>query len=272
MAYTEPPRSESPRTARWWRRPVDPAGASGIFRVKTAFLPAGKRRPRRKLPRPPLALNVSLLALAILLGGVAFVERRSLDRRFDRLVRQNAAAPFEIKRIRAELASLAGDERALARELDARARYVESAKRSEFYVLLDTRRGKFIFRYADRVVREAPAEVGPPRTIEGRRGKRWTFATLTGAFSVRQKVEGGAWRVPEWVYRMNGRPVPRPLPTVENGLGRYVLVLTNGYAIHSPPSAESPLRGPKPGSFLVPEADLAAVWRRIGPETRVYIF
>ena len=39
-----------------------------------------------------------------------------------------------------------------------------------------------------------------------------------------------------------------------------------------PPPANSPLRGAKPGSFMVPEADLAAIWKRVGPETRVYVF
>ena len=48
-----------------------------------------------------------------------------------------------------------------------------------------------------------------------------------------------------------------------NGLGRYVIFLPNSYVIHSPPPPDSPLQGPKPGSFMVPEADLAAIWPRI---------
>ncbi|HXM76073.1 MAG TPA: hypothetical protein VN971_04800, partial [Thermoanaerobaculia bacterium] len=56
------------------------------------------------------------------------------------------------------------------------------------------------------------------------------------------------------------------------GLGRYVIVLSEDAVIHSPPPPESPLKGVKPGSFLVPEADLAAIWKRVGPRTRVYVF
>jgi hypothetical protein len=89
---------------------------------------------------------------------------------------------------------------------------------------------------------------------------------------VKTKHENGGWKAPEWVYAMNGRKPPRPLPTIPSGLGRYVIVLENDYVIHSPPPPESPLRGAKPGSFLVPEADLAAIWPRIGPPTRVYVF
>ena len=48
--------------------------------------------------------------------------------------------------------------------------------------------------------------------------------------------------------------------------------LPDNYVIHSPPPAKSPLHGPKPGSFMVPEADMAAIWPRISTATRVYIF
>jgi hypothetical protein len=78
--------------------------------------------------------------------------------------------------------------------------------------------------------------------------------------------------VPEWVYRMDGRKPPKNLPTVANGLGRYVIVLGSDYVIHSPPPPDSPLKGVKPGSFMVSEADLAAIWPRVGAATRVYVF
>ena len=71
---------------------------------------------------------------------------------------------------------------------------------------------------------------------------------------------------------MNGVPIPASRPVIENGLGKYVIFLPDNYVIHSPPAADSPLHGPKPGSFMVPEEDLAAIWPRVTKETRVYIF
>ena len=61
-------------------------------------------------------------------------------------------------------------------------------------------------------------------------------------------------------------------PTIPNGLGKYVLFLPNGYVIHTPPSEESPLKGAKPGSYMVPEETLAAIWPRIHKGTPVYIY
>jgi hypothetical protein len=52
-----------------------------------------------------------------------------------------------------------------------------------------------------------------------------------------------------------------------------VLFLPNGYAIHTQPSEESPLQGVKPGSYMVPEDALRAIWPRIVTgKTQVYIF
>jgi hypothetical protein len=128
------------------------------------------------------------------------------------------------------------------------------------------------FRFGRAVVREADVQIGDAKTITSPAGKTWTFLPLKGAFSVTGKEDGYAWAVPEWVYAMRNQPAPTERAVVPNGLGRYVIFLPNSYVIHSPPPPESPLQGPKPGSFLVPEADLAAIWPRITPQTRVYIF
>ncbi|MEP6471871.1 MAG: L,D-transpeptidase [Acidobacteriota bacterium] len=243
--------------------------ASGILAVRTRFMK--KRGARRKLPRPGAGTLLFLFILVGVVGALAAVHRKALERDFAARVTLSRTTPDEIKRIRHELSDLELNEKELANALDARLKYLAAAKRNEFYIAIDTKKRGFSFHFADKTLRDAPVEVGPPRTILG--GKRkWTFAALTGAFSVGNKYEGGGWTVPEWVYRMNGTNPPKSPPTIRNGLGRYVIVLENQYVIHSPPPPDSPLKGAKPGSFMVPEADLAAIWKRVGPETRVYVF
>jgi hypothetical protein len=242
---------------------------SGIFAVRTRFL--RKRMPGRKLPRPSTGF-LFVLFLLLGIGGVgAAIHRRVLERDFETRVARSETAPYEIKRLRRELADLELSEKELANALDTRLKYLAATKRNEFYISIDTKKHAFSFHFADRTLRDAPVEIGAPRTIVSGK-KKWTFAPLTGSFNVDNKVEGGSWRVPEWVYRMNGEKPPKSAPSIANGLGRYVIVLDNEYVIHSTPSPESPLKGPKPGSFMVPEADLAAIWKRVGPETRVYVF
>jgi len=227
---------------------------------------------RTRAPRPALATNLAVLALGLAAAGTAAIHRQVLDRRFAEVVSLGAGAPLEIKRLKGDLLRMELTEEELERELDARLKYLETAKRNEFYLSIDTEEKKLYLKNGENVLREAPVEIGEAATISGKREKTWTFAPLKGAFAVTGKAEGANWRIPAWVYAKNRTPAPRELPTVANGLGRYVVSLPNGYVIHSPPAAESPLKGVKPGSFLVPEKDLAAIWPRVKNRMRVYIF
>jgi hypothetical protein len=256
----------------WWLRTVAPQ-ASGIFRRRTEFLRRSQalRRPP-KLPRPTVSASLLLLLFGVAVAGAAFAHRRSLDARFEAQVVRGRTAPFDVQRIRRDLAALDLDEKALARELEARLSAAAQQAASDFYLVLDTRTKTLTLRFGDRIVREAPLAVGPPRFLRAASGERVTAPPLTGAFTVRQKLERPAWKAPASAYIQAGRPVPDPLPEIRGGLGRYVVVLAEDVVLHSPPPVESPLHGPRPGSFEAPEADLAAIWKRIGPETRVYVF
>jgi hypothetical protein len=256
---------------KWWRR--RPMQASGIVRVRTNFLRRLGREPdRKKLFRPPLLVNLLLLVVAVLGGAGALAHRRSLDDRLDALLAQDAAAPFEIKKIRRDLAELETDEKTLSKELDTRLKYARAQRVQEFYLVLDRATRRFAFKFADRVVRDGCFDIGAPDRISDRHGATWTFAPVTGAFSVQEKLEHADWQPPAWVYAMNREKAPANPPVVPDGLGRYVLQFSGGYIIHSPPAAGSPLTAAKPGSFMFSEQDLGAIWRRVNPGTRVYIF
>ncbi|HKD11130.1 MAG TPA: L,D-transpeptidase [Thermoanaerobaculia bacterium] len=261
----------SPDDSRsWWRR--EPMRASGLVRLRTQYLKLPVGEPRRKLPRPSVAFSLALLAGGLIVAGAGALHRGAIDRRLAGLLAAGDSAPFEVQRIRKDLADLEVDEQELSNALDARLKYAESANARDFYIVIDTKARRMDFKYADRVVRSAPVEIGAPATVTTKSGKRWVFVPVTGAFSVREKLENASWTAPDWAYALKGRPVPNPLPEIPDGLGRYVLVFAGGYAIHSPPAPASPLAGPKPGSFQIPEADFAAIWKRVGPDTRIYVF
>ncbi len=246
--------------------------ASGIIAMRTGFLRVSRRfRKAPKRPRPAWTLSLALLGVAAAMGAGATWHRRTLDRQFAETLRQSSAVPADLKRLRQELADSEADAKTLGAELDSRLKYLESVQSEDFFIVLDTVRKRFRFQYGDRILREAPAEPGLTKTIEAGK-RRWTFPALSGAFSIREKLQGADWSPPAWVYAMDGKPVPEPLPRIENGLGKYVIVLSGDAVIHSAPPPDSPLHGAKPGSFLVPEKDLAAIWKRVGPRTRVYVF
>lgn len=231
-----------------------------------------QRRERRSFPRPPLWLNLTLLAIAAATFAFAQRQRNIIDVKTAALFKPSASSPAELNRMREELAQMDVTGEQLGKEIDGRMQYLESLQRAEFYVSIDTQKQVLQLRFGKDVVRECPVQIGAAKTIKGKSGKTWTFLPLKGAFNVTGKEQGYAWAVPEWLYAMQNQSVPADRSVVANGLGKYVIFLPNNYVIHSPPPPDSPLQGPKPGSFMAPEEDLAAIWPRITNDTRVYIF
>ena len=230
-----------------------------------------ERVERRSFPRPPLSLNLALLIIAIATFASAKYQRSVIEAKMAILFKASpSSSPAELNRIREELSDMDLTRAQLAHQLDARLQYAQSLNSEQFYISVDTAKRKFYFRLGNDIVREADAVIGEGKTIKSRDGRTWTFVPVKGAFTVSDKDSDYSWRVPAWVYAMN---IDVRRPVVANGLGKYVIILQDNYIIHSPPPDTSPLSGmPKPGSIMVPEADLAAIWPRIDKETRVYIF
>ena len=227
---------------------------------------------RRSFPRPPLWLNLALLALAAVTFGFAKHQRNAIVEKTAILFGQNPNSPADLNRIRDELAQMDLTRDQLAKELDGRLQYLQMLQSEQFYISIDTGRRKLQLRFGKDVARETDVQIGETKTLVSSNGKTWTFSPLKGGFNVTGKDDDYKSPVAEWVYALRGEPIPARRPVVRNWLGRYIVFLPNGYVIHSPPPGESPLQGPKPGSYMVPEEDLAAIWPRITTDTRIYIF
>jgi hypothetical protein len=227
---------------------------------------------RRSFPRPPLWLTLLLLVLGV--GGILYARhhRQQVSKQFAHVIAEEARTPADVKKLKGEIADLGLNRDQLQKELDGRAKFLASLKSEDFYLSIDTKARKIRFYYGDTVLREDDVQIGESKELAAG-DKRWTFVPLKGAFPVEAKLVSYAWPVPEWVYAMRNEPVPPQRPVVAEGLGKYVIFLPNGYAIHTQPSAESPLQGPKPGSYMVSEDMLRAIWPRIHKDkTQVYIF
>jgi hypothetical protein len=216
-----------------------------------------------------------LLLVVVALATFVFAQqqRNEIDAKTAILFTPTKSNPAEVNQIREELSQMDVTERQLKRELDARMEYLHTIDSEQFYLSVDTARKKLALRLGKDVVREADIQVGDARTVKSGT-KTWTFVPVKGAFTVTDKKTNYGWVVSEWAYALRGEPLPAVRQNIANGLGTYVLFLPDGYLIQSPPPPSSPLAGtPKPGSIMVPEADLAAMWPRITPgQTRVYIF
>jgi hypothetical protein len=227
---------------------------------------------RRSFPRPPLWLNLTLLLLGVAGLLLGRMHRDRTASRFAHVIQEQARTPEDLKRIKTDLAEMDLTRDALQKELHGRLQFVSALKSENFSLVIDTRARKMRFLYGDTLLREADVTPGDTRTISGG-GKQWTFVPLKGAFTVEAKLVDQDWEVPSWVWAMRNEPAPPEPRHIAGGLGKYVISLPNGYAIHSPPPAASPLQGAKPGSYMVAEDDLRAIWPRIHKgKTQVFIF
>jgi hypothetical protein len=227
---------------------------------------------RRSFPRPPLWLNLLILLIGVAILVYSQRHRKEVSAEFADVLTAEARTPGDVKKVKEELAEMDLTREALRRELDSRMKFVSSLKSENFYLSVDTASRKLRFYYGDTVLRQADLTIGESKTVKSGE-KTWTFIPLKGAFSIEAKLVKHAWQVPEWVYAMNNQPVPPQRPSIPNGLGEYVLFLPDGYAIHTPPAEGSPLQGPKPGSYMVSEDFMRAVWPRIhSGKTQVYIY
>jgi hypothetical protein len=226
---------------------------------------------RRSVRRPALWLNLVVLCagLAALVG--AHMHRRRLDVTFERIVRTQVSSPHQLANIRSDLASMELTRESLDRELVDRLEMARSFDAAEFYLAIDTSSRKLRLHFGPEIVRETDVVIGEPRVVTAE-GKSWQFVALKGGLTVIGKLVDQPWDVPPWAYAMRNAPVPDVPSSVPGGLGKYVILLPNGYVIHSPPSPESPLDGAKPGSFMIAEDQMLAIWPRISGATRVYVY
>lgn len=204
---------------------------------------------RRDVPRPSLRLNLLLLAGAVVALFFAARERHEIDAGYVRVFSKTSSGSAELNQVKAELAEMSLTKEALDIEFDSRLAFLENKKSRYFFLSIDTEKKRIFMNFGNDTVRDADLQVGAPVEVAGPDGRTLTLPALKGAFSVVGKETD-----------------------VENGLGKFVVLLPNDYVIHSPPAPGSARKGPKPGSFMVPETYLKAIWDRITPETRVYIF
>jgi len=226
---------------------------------------------RRRVRRPSLRLNLFVLALGLVALAGAGLHRRRLDTTFERIARTQVSSHYQLAKIRSELASMELTRESLDRELRDRLVMVRSFEAAEFYLAIDTTNRRLRLHFGPEIVREADVAIGEPRVVNAQ-GKTWRFVPLKGALTVIGKLADQPWEVPAWAHTLRNAPIPDVPSRVPGGLGKYVILLPNGYVIHTPPAAESPLAGAKPGSFMIAEDQMRAIWPRISTETRVYIY
>ena len=145
----------------------------------------------------------------------------------------------------------------------------------ELYVVVDTESNRLTLRQGDAVVYNAVCGTGSRQFIEAETGTNWFFETPMGSFTVLGKERNPVWIRPDWSYVEENMPVPPlhdPDRLVRGVLGKYALLLGNGYKIHG--TKWTKLLGTHftHGCVSLGDDDLEMVYKSVKIGTKVYLF
>jgi L,D-transpeptidase YbiS len=145
----------------------------------------------------------------------------------------------------------------------------------QIYIVVDTENNRLNLRRDDRVLRTVVVGTGSRQLVEEETGRNWYFETPIGSFTVLGKERNPVWIRPDWSFVEENMPVPPqndPERVVRGVLGKYALLLGNGYKIHGTTFKDLLGTHFTHGCINMDDDDLDAVHKAAKVGTKVYIY
>jgi hypothetical protein len=147
------------------------------------------------------------------------------------------AVPESVEDLRAKVEILQQEVARLEEENKGLSTMLKDFEDDEVYLVVDTESNRLTMRQGKTVLHKAVCGTGSRVFIEGETGRNWYFETPMGSFTVLGKERNPVWIRPDWSYVEENMPIPPaddPDRFVRGVLGKYALLLGNGYKIHVP--------------------------------------
>lgn len=143
------------------------------------------------------------------------------------------------------------------------------------YIVVDTENNRLTLRQGDKVLLTAVVGTGSRQSVEEETGRNWFFESPQGSLSVLGKERNPVWIRPDWSYVEENMPIPPlndPDRIVREVLGKYALILGNGYKIHGTKYTELLGTHFTHGCISVGDNDLEFLYKNVKVGTKVYIY
>ena len=143
------------------------------------------------------------------------------------------------------------------------------------YIVVDTGGSRLYLKNSGDASRECIMSSGNGNVLEDpSTGKKWTFDTPRGEFTVKSKAREPVWIKPNWAFVEEGEAAPKDYrDRAEPGvLGDYALGIGNGFFIHGTLYTRLLGRNVTHGCIRVGDEDLETVFKASPLGTHVYIF
>ncbi|HXY54247.1 MAG TPA: L,D-transpeptidase [Nitrospirota bacterium] len=187
----------------------------------------------------------------------------------------DAVAPDTTDELRAQVHAMEQDEAALEEENQGLRKMLKQIDDNEIYLVVDTESNRLTMRRGRKTLMTAVVGTGSRQFVQEETGRSWYFESPTGALKVLGKERNPVWIRPDWSYAEENMPVPPendPDRIVRGVLGKYALILGNGYKIHGTKYTDLLGTHFTHGCISVGDKDLETLYRSVKIGTKVYIY
>ena len=185
------------------------------------------------------------------------------------------AVPLSLEELRSHVEALQQEATQLEEENRGLRRILAAQEDHELYIVVDTEGNRLTLRQGNAVLHTATCGTGSRQFIKAETGTNWYFETPMGSLTVLGRERNPVWIRPDWSYVEENMPVPAendPDRIVRGVLGKYALLLGNGYKIHG--TMWTNLLGTHftHGCISLGADDLEVVYKSVKTGTKVYIY
>jgi L,D-transpeptidase YbiS len=188
---------------------------------------------------------------------------------------QAESGGLPLEELRGSVQALQQEAAQLEEENKGLRRILAEQEDEELYVVVDTEGNTLTLRQGNAVLHSAVCGTGSRQFIEAETGTNWFFETPMGSFTVLGKERNPVWIRPDWSYVEENMPVPAPNDSdrfVRGVMGKYALLLGNGYKIHG--TKWTNLLGTHftHGCVSLGDDDLEVVYKSVKIGTKIYLY
>jgi L,D-transpeptidase YbiS len=184
-----------------------------------------------------------------------------------------ADVPLEI--LREQVRALEDEAASLEEQNRGLRRMLAGLEDGEVYIVVDTENNRLTLRQGRKVLLTAVVGTGSRQYVEEETGRNWYFESPMGSLTVLGKERNPVWIRPDWSFVEENMPIPArddPERIVRDVLGRYALILGNGYKIHGTKYTELLGTHFTHGCISVGDKDLEKLYKTVKIGTKVYIY
>ena len=185
------------------------------------------------------------------------------------------AVPVPIEVLRSDVQSLQEQAARLAEENQGLRNMLKAMDDDELYLVVDTESNRLEMRQGSSIVMTAKAGTGSRQFVNEDRGRSWYFETPMGSLTVLGRERNPVWIRPDWSYVEENMPIPPqndPDRYVRDVLGKYAILLGNGYKIHGTKWKNLIGTHFTHGCVSLDDDNLEIVYKSVKKGTKVYIY